>query len=353
MELRPPRCPVGQSELMQNSPISEQPEPLVVFVSYSWASDEHVGWVTILSRRLRANGVDVHLDRWDVGLGHDLYLFMERYADPSARVLVVLSDDYGPKADGRAERATGVGTETTIVSPTVYRDLGGNRVIPVIPGSGTVAGDPVVPKYLVGRNWIDFRNDHEAANEQLLRELHGVPIEVAPQLGTNPFVGRTEAQAKAAIHNDPARWQDGRTSGQVEVNLSENSGRFTLGHDEACFEMHLDYHYGDEVRPGARKGVRHYNDRIGNIGLVSAAVEHPERFDDLAALPMSNRTVLTTPGDVLVMLNRKGYWALVMLDDVVFRPAPNGHEPVAVVRYVIATDRTAALTLGDLPNSTA
>ncbi len=332
---------------VQTSPI---PEPPVAFISYSWASDQHVAWVINLARRLRANGVDVHLDRWDVSLGHDLYLFMEQYADPSARVLVVLSDDYGPKADRRGEQSSGVGTETTIVSPTVYRDLGGQRVIPVVPDSGAAAGDPVVPVYLVGRTWIDFRRDHEAAYEQLLRDLHGVPIEAAPPLGGNPFVGTTEAQAKAAIRNDPARWHDGRLSGRVEVNLNENSGQFALGSDESRFEVHFDYPYGGDVGPSGAKGVRHYNDRIGHIGLVTAAAEHPETFADLAALPLSNRTEQTTPGDVLVMMNREGYWALLMLDDVVFRAGLNGYEPVAVVRYVIATDRTASLTLEDLPS---
>ncbi len=298
---------------------------------------------------MRANGVDVHLDRWDLSLGHDLYLFMERYSDPTTRVLVVLSDDYGPKADRRADQASGVGTETTIVSPTVYRDLGGNRVIPVVPDSGTVLDDPVVPTYLVGRIWIDFRSDHEAAYERLLRDLHRAPVEAVPQLGANPFAGTTEAQARAAIRNDPARWHDGRSSGLVEVNLNENGGRFTLGGGEAVFEMNLDYPHGGEVRPGAPKVVRHYKDRIGNIGLVAAAAEHPERLGDLAALPMSNRVERTTPGDVLVMMNRRGYWALLMIDDIIFRPGPNGHEPVAVMRYVIATDRTASLALDELP----
>ena len=190
----------------------------------------------------------------------------------------------------------------------------------------------------------------DAGDERLLRDLHGAPVEAVPPLGANPFNGTTEAQARAAIRNDPARWHDGRTSGLVEVNLNENSGRFALGSDDARFEMHLDYPHGGGVRPGGPKEVRHYKDYIGNIGLVAAAAEHPEAFADLAAVPMSNRAEQTTPGDVLVMLNRKGYWAMLMLDDVVFRPGPNGHEPIAVLRYVIAMDRTASLTLDDLPS---
>lgn len=333
---------------VQTLPTFEQAEPPAVFVSYSWASDQHVAWVAHLARRLRANGVDVHFDRWDVRLGHDLYLFMEQYADPSARVLVVLSDDYGPKADNRAERPSGVGTETTIVSPTVYRDLGGNRVIPIVPDSDSVASDPVVPTYLVGRNWIDFRDNHESAYERLLRDLHRAPIETAPPLGANPFAGTTEAQARAAIRNDPARWHDGRSGGIIEVNLNENSGRFSLGSEEATFELHLQYPYSGALGPGGPKTVRHYNDYVGKIGLVTAAAQRPEAFADLAALPMSNRVEETNPGDVLVMMNRRGYWALIILDDVVFRPGFNGFEPVALMRYVIATDRTASLTLDDL-----
>ena len=196
---------------------------------------------------------------------------MEQYADPSARVLVVLSDDYGPKADRRAKQPSGVGTETTIVSPTVYRDLGSNRVIPIVPNSGTVADDPVVPTYLIGKNWVDFRGDSEAAYERLLRDLHGASIEAAPPLGANPFIGTTPAQARAAIRNDPARWHDARTKGVVEVNMCENSGQFTLGSGEARFEMHLQYPYGGTARPGAPKVIRHYNDNIGYIGLIAAA----------------------------------------------------------------------------------
>lgn len=340
---------IGQNMCVQTTLTTKQPEPPTAFVSYSWASEQHVAWVTNLARRLRANGVDVYFDRWDVGLGHDLYLFMERFADPSARILVVLSDDYGPKADRRDEQPSGVGTETTIVSPTVYRDLGGKRVIPIVPDSGTVEDHPIAPTYLVGRNWIDFRKDYESAYEKLLRDLHGSPIESAPPLGGNPFVGATESQARASIRNDPARWRDGRTRGLIEINVNENSGRFVLGSGEARFETHIDYPYGGEVGPGAPKRVRHYNDRIGHIGVVAAADQHPEIFTDLAALPMSNRVEETSPGDALIMMNQRGYWALLMLDDIIFRAGLNSYEPVAVVRYVIATDRTASLTLDDLP----
>lgn len=341
--------PGVQTRHMGTDKSVEGAEPPAVFISYSWATDAHVDWVANLARRLRSNGVDVHLDQWDVRFGHDLNLFMERYGDPSARVLVVLSDDYAQKADRRGELSSGVGTETSIVSASVYDDLGSNRVVPVIPDSGTVVGRPIAPTYLRGRKWIDFRNDYENEYERLLRELHGIPVEAAPALGVNPFVGSTEAQARAKIRNDPARWRDGRVRGRVEVNLSENSGRFTLGTDEALFNLNLEYPYGRRAHPGGPKIVRHYSDQIGKIGLIASAAERPELFTDLASIPMSNRIEETNPGDAIVMVNEAGYWALLIVDELLFRPAMNGHEPVAVVRFVIATDRSADISLEDLP----
>lgn len=334
---------------MEISLSTDQSEPPVVFISYSWVSEQHKTWVINLARRLRANGIDVRLDRWDVRLGHDLNLFMERYADPSARVIVVLSDDYGPKADQRGQQPSGVATETTIVSATVYRDLGSNRVIPLVPDSGTVAANPLVPAYLTGRNWIDFRGDNETAYEHLLRDLHDAPLEAAPPLGPNPFYGRTEAQATTLIRNDAARWHASSSRGFVEVNLNQNSGQFILGNDEASFKLQLEYPHGRTTRLGGPKRVRHYRDQIGAIGLVAAANDHPECFTDLALLPMSNRVEETNPGDALVMLNEQGYWSILLLDDVVFRAGPNGHEAIALLRYAIATDRTDSLTLGSLP----
>lgn len=330
-------------------PVNPLADPPVVFISYSWASEEHKTWVANLARRLRANGVDVHLDRWDVRLGHDLNLFMERYADLSARVIVVLSDDYGPKADQRGQQHSGVATETTIVSASVYHDLGSSRVIPLVPDSGTVKAEPIVPIYLGGRNWIDFRGDYETAYETLLRDLHEAPLEAAPPLGKNPFQGRTEAQATAAIRNDSARWHTGSSKGVLEVNLNQNSGRFTLGNDDASFVLNMEYPYSGSVGPGGPKLVRHYSDQIGNIGLVTAANENHGRFMDLAILPMSNRIEETQPGDALVMLNRNGYWSILLLDDVVFRSGPNGYEAIALMRYAIATDRTPSVTLDSLP----
>ena len=95
---------------MNISSTSEPTDPPVVFVSYSQTNEQHIAWVTELSRRLRSNGIDVFLDQWNVRAGHDLNLFMEQYHDLSTRIVVVLSDDYADKANKRGEQHSGVGT---------------------------------------------------------------------------------------------------------------------------------------------------------------------------------------------------------------------------------------------------
>ena len=42
-----------------------------VFISYSHDNEEHKQWVLQLATRLRLNGVDIILDRWNLKLGSD------------------------------------------------------------------------------------------------------------------------------------------------------------------------------------------------------------------------------------------------------------------------------------------
>jgi hypothetical protein len=48
------------------------------FVSYSWDDEPHTHWVEALANRLRGDGVDVTLDRWDLQPGDRLPAFMDR-----------------------------------------------------------------------------------------------------------------------------------------------------------------------------------------------------------------------------------------------------------------------------------
>ena len=111
--------------------MTQTANPPKVFISYSWTSEEHKEYVLNLAEKLRCDGVDVILDRWDLKKRHDKYAFMERMVnDPTVDKVLVVSDRmYAEKAD---ERTGGVGTESQIVSQEIYGNVAQEKFIPIV-----------------------------------------------------------------------------------------------------------------------------------------------------------------------------------------------------------------------------
>lgn len=156
------------------------------FVSYSWTSPTHVSWVLNLATRLREDGVDVILDKWDLKPGHDSYKFMESMVtDPTvAKVVMICDKTYVDKANSREG---GVGTESQIISPEIYKDTAQDKFSAVITEEDG-DGNAYVPVFYKGRIYFDFRSvdRFEDGYEQLLRWLVDRPMFVKPKLGAVP-----------------------------------------------------------------------------------------------------------------------------------------------------------------------
>ena len=154
-----------------------------VFVSYSHDSEDHMTWVLQLATRLRQNGINTILDRWNLDLGQDVVAFIERGLSESKRVLCICSDNYVKKAN---EMRAGVGYEKKINSAEIMSDSDTSWVIPVI--RNNTSGD-LVPTFLKGCLYVDFRQDrgYETKYEKLLRSLLNEPILPVPPIGINPF----------------------------------------------------------------------------------------------------------------------------------------------------------------------
>ena len=200
---------------LQNEGVANEPP---VFMSYSHDNDEHSDWVMQLSSRLRGDGVNVCLDRWDVTLGGNLAHYMERAADETYRVLAVVSENYSRKCN---DRSGGAGVEAQMLSARLFEQLHSDAVIPII--RNNPKDPPDLPAFLSGRRWQDFRDaaTEEAAYERLLRHIHGVAVDVAPPIGRNPFEGRTDIEASLAIRNHR---EDG-TVPRLAVTLSSCTRR--------------------------------------------------------------------------------------------------------------------------------
>ncbi len=117
-------------------------------------------------------------------------------------MLAICTDRYVEKANA-AEG--GVGYERKMITPSLIKDLHGNRVVPVLRDNPR----GVLPRFLGAAKYVDLR-DADPTNEryfELLQELHGLQPTPKPPLGRNPFLAFPPEEVAAALRQekDPAR----------------------------------------------------------------------------------------------------------------------------------------------------
>lgn len=192
-----------------------------VFVSYSHDSDEHSTWVLQLATDLRAHGVDVTLDQWDLRLGEDVGAFMSVGIRDAERVLLVCTEEYVKRAESGLG---GVGYERLIVTAEVVANISTAKFIPIIRNNPEAS----LPTFLGLRRYIDFTD--EASEDKLpalVEELHGVSESAKPPLGPNPF-SSVPAQAGEAGRAGPSGVA---TGGGSLLDGDWFSGRATKAND--------------------------------------------------------------------------------------------------------------------------
>jgi hypothetical protein len=152
------------------------------FISYSWDTPQHEVWVLELAKKLRGNGVEALLDKFELKLGYDLAQFMERSVRESDFVLLVCTPKFAEKADGGHG---GVGYEKQIVTGEIFNGARPDKFVPVLRAGDAKAA---LPSYLKSKLFVDFRDDARfaASMEQLLRHVFGEPAFAAPPLGQRP-----------------------------------------------------------------------------------------------------------------------------------------------------------------------
>jgi hypothetical protein len=148
------------------------------FVSYSWGDETHREWVRKLAERLRADGVDVCIDRWAAIPGDQLPAFMERAIRENQFVVIICTPRYKHRSDAREG---GVGYEGDIMTSEVMTSQNNRKFIPVL-RSGTWS--QAAPSWLLGKYYINLMGDpySERDYEDLVRTLLGIR-ETAPPIG--------------------------------------------------------------------------------------------------------------------------------------------------------------------------
>lgn len=157
-----------------------------IFISYSWTTPSHETWVINLAERLMSDGVETIIDKWHLKEGNDKFTFMESMvnSDEIDKVLIILDKKYSEKAD---QREGGVGTETQIISPQIYKNVSQEKFIPIV-AERNENGEAFIPTFLEGRIYIDLSStdNYEENYESLLRNIYGRPAYNKPKLGKAP-----------------------------------------------------------------------------------------------------------------------------------------------------------------------
>ena len=119
-----------------------------VFISYSHDSSDHTSRVLELSDRLRHEGVEAQLDRYEPFPSEGWPRWMQDQIDGAAYVLVVCTERYKRRVEGHETAGGGLGAtwEGALITQSVYEHGGRNtKFIPVVFGSS----DPQhIPKFL-------------------------------------------------------------------------------------------------------------------------------------------------------------------------------------------------------------
>lgn len=168
-------------------PIKETDEKQIpirkVFVSYSWDNPGHISWVKKFASRLRTDGVEAILDRWELHPGDPVTEFMENSITNADFVILILTPSYRERAN---LRKGGVGYEGTIITGEIYSKANHRKFIPIL-RKGT--WNESSPTYAASKLYIDMRDIDEDREEFGYRDLLLTILgrrEAAPPLGKVP-----------------------------------------------------------------------------------------------------------------------------------------------------------------------
>lgn len=149
------------------------PEPIRVFISYSWDDAEHKARVLDLAHRLRSDGIDAWIDRFTPFPLQGWERWMQDEIEDARFVLCVVTEKYAQRFRGHVAPGTGRGGnwEGSIVTSSLYRkDLLNDKFIPILlDGSSS----DVIPHPLSLYTW--FRPDQPDSYNQLYRLLTAQP----------------------------------------------------------------------------------------------------------------------------------------------------------------------------------
>jgi formylglycine-generating enzyme required for sulfatase activity len=152
-----------------------------VFISYSHDSQAHLDRVLALADQLRAEGIDCNLDQYEPAPAEGWPRWMDKQFKDADFILVVCTETYCRRFEGREEHGKGMGVkwEGAIITDELYSNEAVNqRFIPVLFSNGDAAH---VPQRL--QHYMRYLIAGPEGYEELYRRLTNQPRVIKPPLG--------------------------------------------------------------------------------------------------------------------------------------------------------------------------
>ena len=165
--------------MVPKSQIESIPEgKKVVFISYSWDSDEHKAWVRKFADDLgREYGIHVLLDQY-CRYGENLITFMQDGIERSDRVLIIGTPRYKQRIE---QNRGGAKFEEQIISSELYENINTPKYIPIFREGENVAS--AFKGLLRSHIGADFRDDshYEENLKKVAYDILDKPLNARPE----------------------------------------------------------------------------------------------------------------------------------------------------------------------------
>lgn len=256
-----------------------------IFISYSWSSTEHKAAVVELAEKLMADGVEVIIDVWEVREGHDLISFMEKMVTDTSvhKVLMICDHVYAQKAN---DRKGGVGIESQIISPEIYKKVDQSKFIPVV-FEHDDDGAAFLPVFLTSRFYVDLASVEKKYEnyDQLLRAILDQPLHKKPKLGKTPSHLLSEGVEHTSTRYQFERVRNALVGGKPQTTpliqdylrlKVENLDSYRIGGQGVAHDF-------DDLIVDSIKSMLPYRDELVEFfSLLTAYKNEPETYEEIA-----------------------------------------------------------------------
>jgi hypothetical protein len=229
-----------------------------VFISYSHDSSEHADRVLALANRLRAEGIDCHLDQYETSPPEGRPRWMLNQVEAADFVLVVCTETYNLRFRGRAAAGTVLGGkwEGAIIHQELYdAEANNTRFVPVV---FSIADKAHIPIPLRGASHYDL--GEESGYESLYRRLTNQLLIEKPVLGK-----RRSMPAKERRKDFSPLW-----------NVPYRCNPFFTGRDHVLEDLHRTLTEGSAAALTQVAAIT----GLGGIGKTQTVVEYAYRYRD-------------------------------------------------------------------------